>query len=118
MEYNKIEGKLKIAISEEIIDGILDYETGNAEVGIINLNKWALPHWTAIKSVSIGAVSISRTTAEYIIERLRLVVNDPGQTIMMIWMNYGWSVDESLKDNQCVINFHKINYGESNGNKI
>lgn len=112
MEYNKIEGRLKVTITEEIIDGVLNYETENVKTGIINLNKWALPHWDTIKSVGVGAVSINRTTAEYIIGRLKLVLNDHGQTIMMMWLNYGWSVNESLKDNECVINFYKINYRE------
>jgi hypothetical protein len=112
-KYNEIEGRLKVTLTEDSIKEILPSVNEGIEDCIIRLNKWALPNWEEVKYVRTGAVQISSKTAEMIIGRLKLVTNIPRSELMLIWLNYGWSVNEELEKGECSINFYKVEYKEN-----
>jgi len=104
-----IESRLIVGLSRTKIEEILPFGTDSVGDDIVALNKWAVPHWDEVETVSIVAVKINKTTAETIINRLKLI-NNNNQKVMMAWLNWGWGIDENLKDWQVIINFYKINY--------
>lgn len=106
-----IEGKLIVELDQAKIMQILPIEEVNdASHGVLLLNQWAVPHWDWVKSVGVGAVQVSRKTAEYIIGRLKDVLPGQQQAVMMLWLNYGWSVNDQLPNWRCQINFNKVRY--------
>ncbi len=107
------EGKLIVELDQAKIMQILPMdEVINTSEGVTFLNQWAVPHWDWVKSVQVGAVQVSKETAEYIIGRLKDVLPGQRQAVMMLWLNYGWSINESLPNWRCQINFNKIRYNE------
>jgi hypothetical protein len=102
-----------VEISVRKIDEIIAKgEIVDCSHGLLILNQWAIPHWDWVDSVKIGAVQVSRITAEYIIGRLKKVLSEQQQEVMMLWLNYGWSINEDLADWRCEINFDKVEYKE------
>lgn len=107
------EGKLTIGMNKKEIDGILvEGEIMDPSHGILELNKWALPHWDWLVTAKIGSVKVNQKTAEYLINRLKEVLPGQEQHVMMVWLNYGWSIDEKLPDWKCILDFSKLEYKE------
>ncbi len=106
------EGIIMGRMDKDLIDhGILaEGEVDNASHGIILLNQWAIPHFDWAIIVRIGAVKVSKTTSEYLIGRLKELLPDQTREVMMLWLNYGWSIKEDMPDWQCWIDFSKIDY--------
>ena len=108
-----VEGKMIVGLNEkQIMDILPKGEIIDCSHGILALNQWAVPHWDWVKSVQVGAVQINGITAAYIIGRLKGILPGQEQAVMMLWLNYGWSINESLPDWKCLINFYKVRYKE------
>jgi len=106
-----IKGKLKVKLDEKKIEEILPFAKYEKPSDcIILINKWAIPHWNEVKSISYNSITINKTTTEAIINRMKLINNDNNKNIRMSWLIYGWSLNENLGDWKCEINFYKINY--------
>ncbi len=101
-------------LTKTIIDNhiLVKSEIENSAHGILSLNKWAIPHWDCAKQTKIGSIKISKTTAEYIINRLIKICPEENQKIQLIWLNYGWSIDNTIPEWSYKINFTKIEYIE------
>jgi hypothetical protein len=106
------EGIIMGRMDKDLIDHsiLAKGEVDNASHGIILLNQWAVPHFDWATTIKIGAVKVSKTTAEYLIGRLKELLPDEKQEVMMIWLNYGWSVQDGMPDWKCRIDFSKIVY--------
>lgn len=107
------EGKLTIGINKNEINGILaEGEITDPEQGILALNRWAIPHWDWLVTARIGSIKINLKTGEYLINRLKEILPEQKQQVLLTWLNYGWSVDEKLADWKCILDFSKLEYKE------
>jgi hypothetical protein len=91
------------------IKEIIPYNIESVAEGILKINKWAIPHWDEIVKIKPGSIRVSQTTGEYIIGRLKWVLNDD-QAVLLGWLNYGWSVDPNFDDWKVDINFYRVKY--------
>ena len=107
-------GTITIKMDKETLENVIlpIGEVNNITEGIVNLNKWAIPHWDWVDSVPVGSVKVNINTVGHILDRLKELFPDQKQEVMMIWLNYGWSVQSDLKDWMCRIDFSKIEYQE------
>jgi len=101
-----------VKLDKEQIDQILvEGEIDTPATGILRLNEWAVPHWDWSERIEIGALKTNKNGSLYILGRLRAILpKNLSQDLMMLWLNYGWSIDESLEDDRIKIDFNKIHY--------
>ena len=104
-----ISGRLVIGLSKKQIEDIIPYNIESVAEGILKLDKWAIPHWDEVVKIKPGSIRVSQITGEYIIGRLKLALND-NQSVMLGWLNYGWSVDPNFDDWKVDINFYRVKY--------
>jgi hypothetical protein len=92
------------------------FEAENAEDGILVLFKRVIPHWDWLESMKLGVVQISGRTAEVIIGTLQKTFPNEKQKIIMLWMNYGFSVNPDIEDFKVRLDFDKLLYKEEEEN--
>jgi hypothetical protein len=65
--------------------------------GLINLYKAVFPNWETIKTLT-GFPKVNRETAYHILRTFRKTFPNEGNGIVLMWLNNGFGIDESLAD--------------------
>lgn len=98
--------KITIDLTQKMIDDAMK-GCDDPQDFTTNLFKIAIPHFDYAERIKIGAVSVSGTTAQYIVKLMCKIKPGSG----MLWVNYGFSTKfKGIDDWKAVIDMKKITY--------
>ena len=104
-------GCLNVKFDQKKLEEVLPKdEVDNIAHAIIKLNEWAIPHWEWVNTAYIGSVQVNVSTVGFILDHLRKLFPENTHDVIMAWTNYGWQVNDDLRDWELRLNFNKVDY--------
>lgn len=100
-----------IPLSEQEIEDTI-MEQDSVASSLASLYRTVVPHYDWANRIKIGSVTVNETTSEKIIGTLVKKFPKKKNTILLFWVNQGFSVRKYLKNWSVEINMDLIDYKE------